>query len=133
MTELCDLMLHEHTDLCDDPKHREALARRAAGAPKWYALERREEWQSGYRDYLNGHDRSGQAVAVHCGETLELQAVEYEDDDFGEYALFLDKGIRVRYEADLSRSDGGIWLYACIAGHRFQLRYESWMRLRWPQ
>jgi hypothetical protein len=125
-------MLHEHTDPCADPEHRAALARRAAGSPKWHALER-NEGAGGYRDFLHGHDSSGRAVPVHCGETLELQAIEFKGDDFGGYTLFLNKGIRVRYEADLSRADGGIWLYACIAGHEFRLRYESWMRLRWPE
>jgi hypothetical protein len=132
MTAMCDLMLHEHTGPCADPKHNEALARRAAGAPKWHILERRQE-AGGYRDFLHGHDSRPVAVAVHCGEMLDLQAVEYKADDFGEYALFLNKGIRVRYEADLSRADGGVWFYARVAGHEFRLRYEAWMRLRWPQ
>ena len=128
----CDLMLFEHEVPCDDPKHREALKRRAAGAPKWYAIERRED-AGGYRDYLNGHDHSGCPCPIHCGEMLELQAIERKDDDFGEYTLFLDKGIRVRYEANLSSADGGIWLYAYIDGHQFRTRHEAWMRFRWPQ
>jgi len=128
----CDLMLFEHTGPCDNPRHREALKRRAAGAPKWHPIERQEEY-SGFRDYLNGHDNSGVAVPIHCGEQIELQAVEYRSDDFGEYTLFLDKGIRVRYEADLSSADGGIWLYAYIDGHEFRARHEAWMRFRWPQ
>jgi hypothetical protein len=129
---MCDLMLFEHTAPCDDPKHCEALKRRAAGAPKWHRIERREDG-GGYRDFLAGHDSSGRSVPVHCGEMLELQAVEWKDDDFGEYALSLDKGIRVRYEANLSCADGGITLYAFLDGHQFRLRYEAWMHLRWPQ
>lgn len=128
----CDLMLFEHDRSCDNPKHNEALARRAAGAPKWYAIERRED-EGGFRDFLDGHHRGPSSVAIHCGETIELQAIEFRDDDFGEYTLFLNKGIRVRYEANLSRADGGIWLYTNIDGHRFQMRHEGWMRFRWPQ
>jgi hypothetical protein len=132
MTELCDLFLHEHTGPCADPKHCEALKRRAAGAPKWHAIERRQDG-GGYRDFLHGHDSSGKAVPIHCGETLELQAVEYKDDDFGEYMLYLDKGQFVRYEANLSSAEGAITLYASIAGHQFRTRCEPWMRFRWPQ
>ena len=130
---ICDLMLFEHTGPCSDPKHREALQRRAAGVAKWYAIERREDG-GGFRDYLGGH-HSGESsvVAIHCGEQIELQAVEYRDDDFGEYAISLDKGIPVRYEADLSCADGGIWLYTYVSGHQFQTRHEAWMRFRWPQ
>jgi frataxin-like iron-binding protein CyaY len=129
----CDLMLFEHERPCDNPKHNEALARRAAGAPKWYAIERTHE-AGGFRDFLGGHHRGADSsVAIHCGEQIELQAIESRDDDFGEYTLFLDKGITVRYEANLSRSDGGIWLYTSVGGHRFQTRHEDWMRFRWPQ
>jgi hypothetical protein len=129
---MCDLMLHEHITPCADPEHRAALSRRAAGSPKWHAIERHED-AGGYRDFLHGHDSSGKAVPIHCGEMLELQEIACECDDFGEYTLFMNKGICVRYEADLSRADGGIWLHAYVAGHEFRLRYEAWMRLRWPQ
>lgn len=130
----CDLMLREHERPCDNPKHNEALNRRAAGAPKWYAIERRELYAGGFRDFLDGHHRGeGSAVAIHCGEQVELQAIEYHHDDFGDYALSLDKGITVRYEADLSRADGAVWLYTLVNGHQFRTRHEAWMRFRWPE
>ena len=128
----CDLLLFEHEHDCDDPKHNEARKRRAAGAPKWYAIERKEEY-GGFRDFLDGHHRGPSSVAIHCGEQIELQAVEWHSDDFGEYAISLDKAIPVRYEADLSCADGGISLYTQIGGHSFQTRHEGWMRFRWPQ
>lgn len=126
---MCDLMLFEHSGPCDDPRHCEALQRRAAGAAKWYTIERRENG-GGFRDFLDGHPG---VVAIHCGEQIELQAVEHRDDDFGGYTIFLDKGIPVRYEADLSRTDGAVILYASVSGHTFRTRHEGWMRFRWPQ
>ena len=128
----CDLMLFEHEGPCDNPKHNEAINRRAAGAPKWYPIERRQD-AGGFRDFLGGHHSGAGSVAIHCGEQIELQAVEYRDDDFGTYTLFLDTGIRVRYEANLSCAEGEIWLYTAVGGHRFQVRHEGWMRFRWPQ
>ena len=127
MTErrLCDLFLHEHTGPCADPTHNEALKRRSAGASKWYAIERRED-PGGWRDYLEGSP-------IHCGGQIELQAVEYRGDDFGEYTVWLDKAVTVRYEADLSCEDGGIGLYTSIGGHEFRATHEGWMRFRWPK
>lgn len=121
----CDLMLFEHTGPCDDPVHCEALKRRAAGATRWHAIERRED-AGGFRDFLD--DR-----AIHCGEQIELQSVVYLSDDFGEYTLFLDAGTHVRYEANLSSAEGAIGLHASVGGHSFYKRCESNMRFRWPK
>lgn len=108
-----------------DPRHAEALERRAAGAAKWEKISRLSDG-GGYRDFLEGKP-------IHCGETLELQATEHKYDDFGGYTLYLNEGHLVRYEANLSRPDGGIILYSSIGGHQFHKGYEGWERLRWPK
>ena len=120
----CDLMLFEHTGPCSDPKHREALRRRAAGAPKWSPISRLTD-DGGTRDFLDGQ-------AIHCGDMLELQAVEWQADDFGEFVLPLEIGKRVRYECNLSGRGTPVF-YASLAGHEFTTRLEPYMRFRWPQ
>lgn len=126
MSELCDLMLYEHDGPCADPKHGEALnRRRATGSVRWQAIVRGEDG-GGWRDFLDGRP-------IHCGEFVELQAVRVEGDDYGEYAIFLNEGTTVRYEANLSSSDGVIVLHASIGGHGFRTRHEAWMRFRWPK
>lgn len=121
----CDLLLFEHNAPCDVPIHREALKRRAAGAAKWGNISRLSD-SGGNRDFLDGEP-------IHCGDLLELQAVEHKDDDFGGYTLYTDKGHIVRYEANLSRADGGVILHSSIGGHEFRARLEAWMRFRWPK
>jgi hypothetical protein len=122
MTEICNLMLHEHTGPCADPEHRAALERRAAGAPKWGKIERRYA-HGDIRDYLEGEP-------IHCGNMLELQSVEYKGDDYGEWMVYLDKSVRVRFELSANRNPV---LYASIGGHTFTARLEAWMRFRWKQ
>jgi hypothetical protein len=126
--KICDRFLDEHDILigCADPEHRAALARRAAGAPSWGQLVREDEGANGFRDYLDGEP-------IHCGAGLELQAIEYRSDDYGEYVLKLPTGVRVRYELDWPpRGDRQVVLHAGIAGHEFTARHETWMRFRWP-
>lgn len=122
MTEICDLMLFEHSGPCADPNHRAALERRAAGsAAKWGEITRRHE-HGDIRDYLKGEP-------IHCGDMLELQSVEYKADDYGEWVFYLDKSVTVRFELSGTRNPV---LYANIGGHTFAARLEAWMRFRWP-
>ncbi len=124
----CDLSIYDHDTLirCDDAAHRAALARRAAGAPSWSLLERRHEHDD-FRDYLDGKP-------IHCGTGLELQAIEYRSDDYGEYIVKLPTGARVRYE--LAWPPGSperrVMLHGSIGGHEFVAVHEQWMRFRWP-
>lgn len=126
----CDLSISEHDTLirCADADHRAALVRRAAGAPNWSPIERRHSEREGTRDYLDGKP-------IHCGTGLELQAIEYRSDDYGEFALKLATGVRVRYE--LAWPPGGadrqIILHGSIGGHEFTATADSWMRFRWPE
>jgi hypothetical protein len=119
----CDLMLYEHTAPCDDPNHAEALKRRAAGASQWGKISRLCD-VGGPRDFLDGKP-------IPCGTMLELQAVEYQADDYGEYMLYSDNSVAVRYEADLSVPEGRSRLHAVIGGHEFLAGCEPWMRFRW--
>lgn len=132
MDVVCDRFLNEHDFLipCVDPKHRAALARRAGGAPGWSPIVRGEDG-GGVRDYLDGRP-------IHCGVGLELQAIEYYSDDYGDYVLKLPTGVRVRYElawypnateADQTRHPV---LYGSIGGYEVSMRYEDGMRFRWP-
>jgi hypothetical protein len=119
-------MLDEHTVPCDNPKHCDALRRRGEGrACIWGTISRLSD-DGGYRDFLDDQP-------ISCGSMLELQAVDYKDDDFGEYSVYLNKGHVVRYEANLSRRDGGITLYSSIGGHRFVASHHAGMRFRWPK
>lgn len=124
MSNRCHLALFEHSEPCPDPNHREALLRRA-GRGKWSPILR-TEGVGGWRDFLDGRP-------IHCGDFLELQAVRIEDDDYGDYTVFLDSGRVVRYEANLSSADGAIVLCISISGCEFRARHEPWMRFRWPK
>jgi hypothetical protein len=127
----CDLMLFEHRDagdaFCpDDPQHTEALRRRRAGAAEWCAIERGRD-AGGSRDFLDGQP-------IHCGATLELQAIEHHDDDYGSFTLKLPTGVLVRYELAWGKGEErAIELHAAIGGHSIEFRHEQWMRFRWPQ
>lgn len=90
----CDLLFggHDRTDVCEDLGHRAALARRREGAVSWSAIVRRSD-DGGRRDFLDGDP-------LHCGAGLELQAIEWRDDDYGSYTVRLATGARVRYELD---------------------------------
>jgi hypothetical protein len=124
MNERCELLLSEHEglDACDDPEHREALARRREGAPSWSPIVRGTD-AGGPRDFLDGEP-------IHCGDVIELQGIEYRGDDYGEYTVKKPTGARVRYE--LSRGDAVV-LYTSVMGHEFTSPLAPWMRFRWPE
>ena len=131
--EPCDLFLDEHElgRPCGDESHRVALAARRGGAPKWSPIERGRD-AGGGRDFLDGRP-------IHCGTGLELQAIEYKSDDYGEYVLALPTGVRVRYEIEFVRDPAAgenpkrIVLYTTVGAIVFRARHEAWMRFRWPQ
>jgi hypothetical protein len=79
----------------------------------------------GRRHFLDGEP-------VSCGTGLELQAIAYRSDDYGEYTVPLQQGVGVRYEAELSREDAPATLHGDLGGHEFVTRLEPWMRFRWP-
>lgn len=120
----CDEMLFDHLDrgdtTCEDPGHRDALARRRGGAKPWSPIERSRDG-GGSRDFLDGRP-------IHCGTGLLLQIVERKDDDYGGYNLHGDRGLPVRYEL----SGGAIVLYVDYGGHDAILTHNAWMRFRWP-
>jgi hypothetical protein len=90
----CELFLDEHAAGvdCGDDGHRKALALRASGARPWSTLERQGDPRTGdWRDHLDGRP-------VQNGAGLELQAVDYPADDYGEFTRLRDEGVRVRYE-----------------------------------
>jgi hypothetical protein len=119
----CDSLLSEHTPdtQCEDAEHRAALARRADGAGSWSPIVR-SRTEGGPRDFLDGEP-------INCGSGLELQAIEYRSDDYGEFTVKLPSGVRVRYELDR----GEIVFYGGIAGHEFTSPHHAWMRFRWPE
>ena len=98
---------------------RERRAREGAGA--WSELELRD------RHYLDGEP-------VHCGQPLELQAVEERNDDCGTYSVPLQRGTVVRYEAEFVNSgEPRAYLFVDVAGHLFSAAWAPWMRFRWPR
>lgn len=122
----------DDTACLKDVKHTAALHRRHSGAPSWGELELRDVG-GGWRHFLYGQ-------AIHCGAGLELQAIEYKADDYGEFSLRLSTGVRVRYEVAHLRKrpeeDGPPWramLYVSAGGHTFSGPLEAWMRFRWPE
>jgi hypothetical protein len=131
----CELMLFDHRDddtgewgdCADDAHHAALRRRREAAAGKWSPIVRGQD-EGGDRDFLDGQP-------IHCGTTLELQATEEKDDDYGSYTAYLDRGQAVRYElAWLPKAVlKAIDLYADVAGVSFMARHQPWMRFRWPQ
>ncbi|MCC6812289.1 MAG: hypothetical protein IT381_33010 [Deltaproteobacteria bacterium] len=105
-------------------KYRTRERARFEGA--WHVLEARRDELNGWRHYLGG-------APVHCGESIELQAMEAKYDDYGEYSAYKPDGIVVRYEASLRGDTPVVTLYAFIKGHLFTKPLESWMRFRWPK
>lgn len=122
----CDLFLDEHTGgLClADPKHDAALKRRSDCGQPWAPMIVGGRDAGGRRDFLEGK-------AIHCGTGLELQAFEIRSDDYGEWRVWLQKGVRVRYEMEWDADRKGL-LYADVAGHEFTKPIDSGMRFRWP-
>ncbi len=119
------------TSCATDPKHTAALAARRSGAPSWSALELRRE-RGDWRHYLDGEP-------IHCGAGLELQAIEWKGDDYGEFTIKRAEGVRVRYEVEWVRErskDAPPWvavLHIAAGGHSgFKGPLEAWMRFRWP-
>ncbi len=132
--KLCDLFLDEHTAGvdCADPAHREAIAHRSDRGDQWHKIVAGED-AGGRRDFLDGKP-------IHCGAGLELQAIEHREDDYGGYVVYLQTGVRARYEIDFARAGGRgyqygrdvIVLYTRVAGHSFTTEHHQWMRFRWP-
>ena len=103
-------------------RKRDVEAQRGA----WSALVVRSEGLSGHRHYLDGKP-------IHCGSTLELQAVEDRiDEDGNEYSVFVQRGHCVRYEATFNGAEIDATLYAGIGGYTFVASATTWMRFRWP-
>lgn len=100
-----------------------AAAKREKGQP-WSALELRRE-SGGLRHYLDGEP-------VHCGDVLELQAIGYRSDDYGEYIVSLQRGSAVRYEASWRSGDLLATLHAAVGGREFVASVTDGMRFRWP-
>lgn len=114
-----------------DPEHCErSLAyrkrQRAKTEGAWSQLIARKEEPNGWRHYLDGEP-------VHCGEALELQAIQFKYDDYGEYHVHRPEGALVRYEANLNGDEPHVTLYADVKGHSFATRGEPYMRFRWPK
>ncbi len=128
MGRLCERMLMDHEEngdarCADDPEHSKALeARRLARANMWSPIVRGGD-AGGRRDFLDGRP-------IHCGDSLELQAIDVRDDDFGSFTVWTSKGVRVRYELE---PDKRITLYAGVAGLSFTHPHEQGMRFRWPK
>lgn len=117
----------EGDDLCAYPDCRGLASDPIHGARSWSAIERRHEYGD-FRDHLDGKP-------IHCGDQLELQAIEYvprPDGSGKEDVLKLPTGTRVRYEVawDKERS---VELYSSVAGYTFMTRADPWMRFRWPE
>lgn len=109
------------------PKEKASAARQAALAGSWSMLVLGVVGED--RHYLDGEP-------IHCGESLELQAIEYRDDDYGTYHAVLQRGIRVRYELAwgvVGSLDNRVVLHANVDGHEFTSRLIGWMRFRWPK
>jgi hypothetical protein len=125
----CDEFLADHRadgSTCNDEQHRAALRRRAGGAPSWHPIQRGRDG-GGIRDFLEGRP-------ITCGSSIELQALEYRDDNYGTYQLNLPTGVVVRYEVDGPLGAGGqVVLYGDIAGHDFTAKLHDGMRFRWPR
>jgi hypothetical protein len=125
---------HDHGDddtACSkDPRHTAALRLRHSGAPSWGRLDLKTDG-GGWRHFLEGG-------AIHCGAGLELQAIEWQSDDYGEFTLRTSTAVRVRYEVEWLReppTKGPPWravLYHSTGGHTFKTTLEGWMRFRWP-
>lgn len=122
-----------HQGMCEvgDPDHcdrvlaqRKRQREKTAGA--WSALELRDEDMNGRRHHLDGEP-------IHCGEFIELQAIEYKRDDYGEYTVHKQEGVLVRYEASLHSEKPVVTLHAGVKGHEFVSSAEPWMRFRWPK
>jgi hypothetical protein len=99
--------------------------RRAARRQEWSALEVRHE--DGLRHYLDGR-------AVHCGEVIELQAIEERrDPDGNAYAYPLPHGVVVGYEASQDGRMIRVGLDADVGGRSFVAGLDDGMRFRWPK
>lgn len=103
------------------PAARAASARLAALSGSWSVLTIK-----GDRHFLDGEP-------IHCGTALELQAIEFRNDDYGEYHAVLQRGIRVRYELNGPGSLAQrVVLHVTVDGHEFTSRLWGSMRFRWP-
>jgi hypothetical protein len=127
--------MSDHLDglpMCGDPSHREAVRLRRSGSPEWSPIVLGND-RGGMRDFLDGQP-------IHCGTTLELQAIEWKADDFGEFTLRTSTPVRVRYEVAWRWLTGAdkptrpdVVLHADIGGHGFTTDLRGWMRFRWPK
>jgi len=94
-------------------------------AAAWSLLALRKD-EGGFRHYLDGK-------AVHCGDTIELQAIEEHHDDHGPYSVPVQLGTPVRYESDLYLPTPETTLFASVAGRVFAAALSPSMRFRWPR
>lgn len=127
MTSHADCTIHEPCQArqaasCPLEPHRRRRAGERQGA--WSPLELRRE-PSGPRHYLDGKP-------VHCGDGVELQALEYRHDDYGEYTVPVQRGVAVRYEARLV-DPPTVSLHHLLEGHAFSSSLTDGMRFRWPR
>lgn len=109
----------EHCGAQDCPGYLAWRTRTAALQGRWSTISPPRE--SGYRFV--------EERPVTCGSTLELQAIEQRDDDYGSYLAYLQHGTRVRFEL----AGGTPVFYANVAGHDFTAKLEPAMRFRWPR
>lgn len=126
----CQEFLSDHLDegtVCDDPAHMLALHKRwTARSGQWSPIVRGRDG-GGVRDFLDEQP-------IHCGSTLELQTIEYNGDDYGEWTVHAQKGTRVRYEMAWGPNDTRVAvLHVDVGGHEFKGPVEQWMRFRWPE
>jgi len=99
--------------------------RRKAKREEWSAIVLRKD--PSLRHYLDDRD-------IHCGDFIELQAVETRyDADSEAYTAPLPGGVVVRYEASQRDGDLRAWLYAAVAGRTFTAGLDECMRFRWPE
>lgn len=115
-------------DPANCPAVKAAEVRRRARAGEWSELEVRDEG-GGQRHYLDGQ-------AIHCGAMIEIQALEYKSDDYGEYTVCLQRGRLVRYELAWpikpTSLDDRVVLYIEVDGHTFTAAGAG-KRYRWPR
>jgi len=88
-----------------------------------------ERDDGGWRHFLDGRP-------VETGAHLELQPVEFLDDDTGGHLQPVPgRWVTVRYEARLAvsdRADVRVSLYSTIGGYQVELVADEGMRFRWP-
>lgn len=79
---------------------------------------------------------------IHCGDFLELQTITTASDDYGEFTMYLQEGVVVRYEVEHVRAaiEGvqGVTarlpvMYVGAAGRSFKAKIDHGCHFRWPR